>query len=641
MRRRCLIAGVLSIFLALAVRSADFYVATDGDDSNHDGRSIQAPWRTVSKALTNADYGDTIYLRGGTFREHIPCNVFYGKGQGSASNMLHLLAYSNEVPVISGAVVVTQTWKSVPAPLIATCKYSAISGTPQISDDWIVGTTNFNVWSAPCTGRVQQVFCVAHTGQTNETRAALQQLGWSNTSVDWLYTPNAGGWNYWDIRPTIQTNWTNNCFFWSTNQGGTLYVRLAPGVAPTNAGISIEVGRNMPFTVPADYIHAKGIIFRHSNSPASATAVSVAFGRYCLVENCTIEWMDLDGMVVYEDTVIRNCILRNAGRIALVTPTHFSILDSEISSNNYRLFPTDHSTAGIKCVNFPAISNDYGGLVVAGNRFLGNECFGLWIDTQQHLTTNALIYGNLFAFNGRTGSNAIPRIDGGGLFMENSGAPTGGEYRIYNNIFATNRQGVQLINSSSCKVVNNTIVMGAYAGAFNFTALAHRAVPLNNAIVNNIIWETEPWPCVTVQTGLTKDGIHYDLLHSNRIDNNCYYWPGSAPFLISMCDDDWVEVASTRCQYLHTFTNYTSQVQPAWETTSIVAEPQLGRNFRPGRSSPVLNKSISQAVPPDVFSVLTDFTGNSRVGASSLGAMELIPTDSLLPPNPPRVVIAH
>jgi len=634
---RWLAPSLLSILVVMNSRGVERYVATDGDDVLNDGMSVTQPLRTVLKALTVANYGDTIYLRGGTYREHILYRGFSSKNGGSASNMLHLLAYSNEVPVISGAVVIPPGWKAVAQPQVATCAYSPTNNNPHVVDDWIIGTTSGTVWSISWTTRVQQVFYVAGSGTTNESRTPLQQLGWSNTCLDWIYTRNGSGWNYWDIRPVIQTNWTDWSYFWSTNNGGTLYLRLAPGVSPSDSGVSIEAGQNVPFTVPGDYLHVKGVTFRHSNAPGSSTAIQVAFGRYCLVEDCVVEWMDLDGLVIYEGTVLTNCAVRKAGRMGLVTPAHFTIVNSQISSNNCRLFPNDHSASGIKCANFPGIPNDYGGTVVANNEFIGNNCFAFWVDTQQVLSAPALIYGNLFAFNGPPGNNAIPRINGGGIFMEDSGAPTGGEYRIYNNLFVTNRNGVVLNNSSSCKVLNNTIILGTNAGAFSLIGLAHRSAPVNNAFVNNVVWQTQPWPSMTFQTAITKDGVHYDLIHTNLVDNNCYSWPSNSPFLISMCNDDWSEVANTKCQCIEVFSNYVAQVRPAWERSAVLADPKLGRNRRPGRTSPVLGLSLTTSAGVTLFPVLTDYTGRTRLTNSSLGALEFFEGDSVAPPPAPRV----
>ena len=55
---------------------ADWYVSTSGNDSTGDG-SIGSPYATVSKAITSASAGDTIYVKRGdtfTMSSHISVN---------------------------------------------------------------------------------------------------------------------------------------------------------------------------------------------------------------------------------------------------------------------------------------------------------------------------------------------------------------------------------------------------------------------------------------------------------------------------------------------------------------------------------------------------------------------------------------
>jgi len=74
-----------------------YYVATTGSDDN-DG-SEQAPWRTLQHAADVVKAGETVFVRGGTYKE----NVTF-KGSGSASTgYITFQAYPGESPVISGS----------------------------------------------------------------------------------------------------------------------------------------------------------------------------------------------------------------------------------------------------------------------------------------------------------------------------------------------------------------------------------------------------------------------------------------------------------------------------------------------------------------------------------------------------------
>jgi pectate disaccharide-lyase len=71
------------------------YVSPTGNDSNPG--TIDQPFYSLSKAVSNAVPGDTIYMRGGTFS--YAATVQIDKG-GTASNLISILAYPGEKPVL-------------------------------------------------------------------------------------------------------------------------------------------------------------------------------------------------------------------------------------------------------------------------------------------------------------------------------------------------------------------------------------------------------------------------------------------------------------------------------------------------------------------------------------------------------------
>ena len=76
-------------------RHTGYYVATDGDDASKG--TLRRPFRTIARALAEAHAGDTVFVRGGTYREQV---VFPASGRADARIVLK--AYGNERPVISG-----------------------------------------------------------------------------------------------------------------------------------------------------------------------------------------------------------------------------------------------------------------------------------------------------------------------------------------------------------------------------------------------------------------------------------------------------------------------------------------------------------------------------------------------------------
>ena len=104
----CLFKIALIIFLSLPIgswRQAElqafnsagtiYYVATNGNDQNPG--SLQYPWRSLYKASITINAGDTVYIRGGTYRES---NIFYTDGTSTAP--IILAGYPGEAVIIDG-----------------------------------------------------------------------------------------------------------------------------------------------------------------------------------------------------------------------------------------------------------------------------------------------------------------------------------------------------------------------------------------------------------------------------------------------------------------------------------------------------------------------------------------------------------
>jgi RNA polymerase sigma factor (sigma-70 family) len=84
----------------LGVQRADLYVAPGGSDSG-DG-SAKKPYATIAKAVASVKPGQTIALRGGTYRPTAAINIDIS---GTAAKRITLTAYRGERPVIDAAAV--------------------------------------------------------------------------------------------------------------------------------------------------------------------------------------------------------------------------------------------------------------------------------------------------------------------------------------------------------------------------------------------------------------------------------------------------------------------------------------------------------------------------------------------------------
>src|SRR4051812_11569399 len=98
---RCATLFILSAALATFARAAVYYVdAANGNDSSATPTLISTPWATISKAANTMVAGDTVLIRGGTYRETV--TVLHS---GTAGNLINFQAYPGETPVITGADV--------------------------------------------------------------------------------------------------------------------------------------------------------------------------------------------------------------------------------------------------------------------------------------------------------------------------------------------------------------------------------------------------------------------------------------------------------------------------------------------------------------------------------------------------------
>jgi hypothetical protein len=123
-----------------------YYVATDGADAN-DGRSVQAPFRTIQRAADVMQPGDTCLIRGGEDRE----KVVPPRGGASKDARIVYRNYAAETPVIKGSERVTGwtdegggVWKVVlPPAFFASSPYNPLA--TKLSGLWIANPGN--AWS--------------------------------------------------------------------------------------------------------------------------------------------------------------------------------------------------------------------------------------------------------------------------------------------------------------------------------------------------------------------------------------------------------------------------------------------------------------------------------------------------------------
>ena len=85
--------ALAALLLAGSTQAADRFVSLTGKDTNIG--TVNAPWRTIQKAANSAKPGDTVFVRGGTYKEKVQINV-----SGTASAQITFCNYKGETPVL-------------------------------------------------------------------------------------------------------------------------------------------------------------------------------------------------------------------------------------------------------------------------------------------------------------------------------------------------------------------------------------------------------------------------------------------------------------------------------------------------------------------------------------------------------------
>lgn len=83
--------------MALGGATIIFYVSSSSGSDMNDG-SFASPWKSIQKAADTLKAGDTVYVRGGTYREKIKMNV-----SGAADAYIMFRNFEGETPIIDGS----------------------------------------------------------------------------------------------------------------------------------------------------------------------------------------------------------------------------------------------------------------------------------------------------------------------------------------------------------------------------------------------------------------------------------------------------------------------------------------------------------------------------------------------------------
>lgn len=99
---RTLIVAWTSLCVVSSILATDYYVATNGSNSNLG--TLESPWLTIQYGVGQLSAGDHLYIRGGTYFEKININV-----SGNSSSRITIRNYQGETVRVDGSTDITTT----------------------------------------------------------------------------------------------------------------------------------------------------------------------------------------------------------------------------------------------------------------------------------------------------------------------------------------------------------------------------------------------------------------------------------------------------------------------------------------------------------------------------------------------------
>jgi parallel beta-helix repeat protein len=418
----------LALALALAASaSASEWYASPSAPPGQDGRSPSTPFRTVQQAVNAAMPGDTVHLRGGTFREEVTISK-----SASAGAPIVITAYASEQPVLKGSLI-------------------AAGWTRHQGSIW-----KRTGWSY----RSQQVFVDGVPLQQIGLPAAFGNgIGTDGTR---MITPIGSG--AADLAPGR---------FYHDAAASTLYAWLADGGDPNAHLIEASAFKRIMYMGASTFVTVANLTFRHSSTAAYMVGgAAVELGTDCTMRDCDVQWCDFAGVSLgYQQSrakIVRS-VVSNHGCTGISTSasSDFLVSASTMSNNNYRNFNSQWHAGGMKVT-----SRGWG--TVDGCTVSGNRGSGLWFDYAS--SGNRIVLSRNWIAGNTT--------RGGGIMLEVTRNAS-----VHDNvIFDNDIRGIYVSACNDIDILANTIVGNRGYHALDVSGMPRSGASLTNVrIIGNCI----------------------------------------------------------------------------------------------------------------------------------------------------------
>ena len=411
------------------------YVATDGDDGSGDGTSGNE-FATLTHALSVASNGDTIVMRGGTYRV----------GAINVAKEVTIQGYQGDEVWFDGADIISSgSW------VVDGAQWrldSSPSGDLTLAAAAVEDSSQIDV-SHPLAGSPQQVFRNgAKLTQVASKAAATSGKFFYDEGTNKLYIGDnpVGATTEVTTRAKALDVSTSNVTLRSLgfrNYGSTLNPgAVGVGGSYTMAAVQVSGGSNI--------LISKCWFYR-----AAARGLFIGSCTGVTVNDCKLVYNGMNGVDVFssDDTVIQNCRIygNNAEGYALTAGAHATIAGSKVVTSD--------------------------GVIFRDNIIDSNNATGIWFDLE---CTNAVVTGNVLASNNLHG--IMYEVSGGAIIASNL---------IYRNT----QNGIYLLGPNN-KVWNNTCVyngqhVAVYEDSRN-TDPSNLDDVSGNVIKNNVFGQLNP-----------------------------------------------------------------------------------------------------------------------------------------------------
>ena len=465
-------ALVASVLLYLAAPSFCATLVVDQRNpraADSGAGSAAAPFKTIGAAVAKVQPGDTILVKGGTYREQVELPAAKAEAPITLAG-----ADAGARPSIRGSDVLKGPWTKAQANVVYR------------------GPEPVSIYSCPFEPYTQMVFV---DDQPLKQIGPFEYIGPKDQGTPgWENIVKFDGKDQGDLRP--------GTFFYD-REAKRLYVWLSDGSDPAKHQVECAV-RFIAVTLN-DYCQAKNLDVRHCQMfPRKGECALVGRGHGILIENCRVVHNDFSGVMIQGwDHIMRGCELAYNGNNGLTSSfgNHMLMEGNSTHHNNTRHYGPGWLDGGMKVHEFKDC------------RFVRHHAHdepgsGLWLDIS---CLNATIADSLFE-NCAVGLyyeisrwgiivNNVARDCGMGLWSYSS------DVLIANNVVDRCGEGI---------VVTGDIRGAEYSLGYPEPPDMCLAATRNNMICNNLIID-----CPGSFLGIARDTIHSG---SHWSDYNAFVW---------------------------------------------------------------------------------------------------------------------